>query len=140
MRFSVADVRLVSFAPTDPVALVGFDAATAVQVRAALAGASVSEVRSLPCSAGTMKDIEDGAVRLLLAYWDGEPGAMADFLAGLQSTDEFRAGHLRFFVVTQRISIVAAAKRLGASMVIRTPFPASIFAEALPRLRYHTAA
>ena len=87
-----------------------------------------------------MKDVEDGAVRLLLAYWDGEPGAMADFLAGLQSTDEFRAGRMRFFVVTQRISIVAAAKRLGASMVIRTPFPASIFAEALPRLRFHAAA
>jgi len=140
MRFSVADVRLVSFAPTDPVVLVGFDAATAVQVRAALAGASVSEVRSLPCTAGTLQDLADGAARLLLAYWDGEPGAMADFLAELQSTDEFRAGRLRFFVITQRISIVAAAKKLGASMVIRTPFPASIFAEALPRLRYHAAA
>jgi hypothetical protein len=78
--------------------------------------------------------VRGNRLALLIVTWDGEENEVYAVLAEAARDTLFRRSGTRLFVLTRRISVVGEAKRLGADLVIRRPFPHAIFAEALARL------
>jgi hypothetical protein len=131
-RFS--SMRPEPYDNSHPVGLLGGHAALSERIRGALDAASIHHIVEFDDAPAALEAMRLDAIGLLVACWDGEDGPVGEMLACAAAENLFAPEAVRLIVVTRRISLVGAARRLGASMVVRSPFEPTIFPEILARL------